>query len=60
MPSDSEMRDLNYLLRKAEEYRAKAKNTDDAKLKVAFEAVARQFESRATEITDKDPKPQGR
>jgi hypothetical protein len=54
-----DLRDANYCLRKAKEYRAKAKETDDANIKIALEAVAREFESRAREITAKEPKPRG-
>jgi hypothetical protein len=54
-----DMRDANYCLQKAKEYRAKAKETTDADLRVAFEAVAREFELRAREITARDSKPQG-
>jgi len=53
------MRDANYCLRKAEEYRAKAKETNDANMKIALEAVAREFELRAREITARDSKSQG-
>jgi hypothetical protein len=63
MPLNPDMRDVNFLLRKAEEYRAKAKATNDAALKVAFEAAAREFESRAKEnakeAAKKDSKPRG-
>jgi hypothetical protein len=55
----SDMRDANYCLRKAEEYRAKAKETNDANMKIALEAVAREFELRAKEIAAKDSKPSG-
>jgi hypothetical protein len=54
-----DMRDANYCLRKAREYRAKAKETTDADLRIAFEAVAREFELRAKNITANDSKPQG-
>jgi hypothetical protein len=54
-----DMRDANYCLQKAREYRAKAKETTDAGLRIAFEAVAREFEFRAKEITAKDSKPRG-
>ena len=58
-----DMRDANYCLQKAKEFRAKAKETTDADLKVAFEAVAREFELRAKEnvkkITARDSKPRG-
>jgi hypothetical protein len=53
-----DMRDANYCLRKAEEYRAKAKETNDSALKIAFEAAAREFELRAKENTARDSKPQ--
>ena len=56
MPLNPDMRDVNFLLRKAEEYRAKAKATNDAALKIAFEAAAREFESRAKENVKKDAK----
>ena len=47
------MRDANFCLRKAEEYRAKAKETNDAGLRTAFEAAAREFELRAKENVKK-------
>ena len=53
MPRDSETREVRNLRRKAEEYRAKAKNTSDAKLKAGLEAIAREFEARAKAIEDK-------
>ncbi len=56
MPLNPDMRDVNFLLRKAEEYRAKAKATNDAALKIAFEAAAREFESRAKENVKKNAK----
>jgi hypothetical protein len=59
MPLNAEMRDVNFLLRKAEEYRAKAKNTNDAALRVAFEAAAREFELRAKKNAATDSKPRG-
>ena len=58
MPLNPDMRDVNFLLRKAEEYRAKARDTNDAALKIAFEAAAREFESRAKENAEKNFKPQ--
>ena len=54
-----DMRDANYCLRKAEEYRAKAKETNDAHTKIALEAAAREFELRAKENTARDSKPRG-
>jgi len=63
MPLPPDMRDVNFLLRKAEEYRAKARDTNDAALKIAFEAAAREFESRAKEnakeAAKKNSKPRG-
>jgi hypothetical protein len=63
MPLNPDMRDADFCLRKAKEYRAKAKETNDAELKIAFEAVAREFELRAKEnikgIAAKDSKPRG-
>ena len=53
------MRDANYCLQKAKEYRAKAKETTDADLRIAFEAVAREFELRAKKIAAEDSKPRG-
>jgi hypothetical protein len=54
-----DMRDANYCLQKAKEYRAKAKETTDADLRIAFEAVAREFELRAKKIAAEDSKPRG-
>src|ERR1700674_3192702 len=54
-----DMRDANYCLQKAKEYRAKAKETTDADLRIAFEAVAREFELRAKKIAAEDFKPRG-
>ena len=54
-----DMRDANYCLQKAKEFRAKAKETTDADLRIAFEAVAREFELRARKIAAEDSKPHG-
>jgi hypothetical protein len=63
MPLNPDMRDVNFLLRKAKEYRAKARDTNDPNLKIAFEATAREFELRAKESAKKnaatDSKPRG-
>ena len=57
MPLNPDMRDANFCLRKAKEYRAKTKETNDTDLRIAFEAVAREFELRAKEIAARESKP---
>ena len=42
-------------MRKAEEFRGKAKGTEDPKLKSAFEAAAREYEMRAKTLKAKPP-----
>jgi hypothetical protein len=45
----ADIRDVNFCLQKAGEYRAKAKATDRQNLQCAFEAAAREYDSRAKE-----------
>jgi hypothetical protein len=45
-----EQKDLVYYLRKAEEYRAKAKAVSEPSLKAALEAVARECMAKAREL----------
>ena len=45
------MRDVSFCLRKAAEYRAKARKENHRNLKSAFEAAAREYDSRAKENT---------
>jgi hypothetical protein len=45
-----EQKDLTYYLRKAEEYRAKAKAVREPSLKAALEAVARECMAKAREL----------
>ena len=45
----TDIRDVNFCLRKAEEYRARAKVTGHRNLRSAFEAAAREYDSRAQE-----------
>lgn len=45
--------DADFCLRKADEFRGKAKGTDDSKLKSAFEAAAREYEMRAKALKTK-------
>jgi hypothetical protein len=49
MTLTTDIRDVDFCLRKAVEFRAKAEETDHRKLKSAFEAVARQYDLRAKE-----------
>ena len=46
------MNDPVYCLRRAEEFRAKAKATTDRPLKETFDAAAREFERRAKVLQD--------
>jgi hypothetical protein len=52
----TDMRDVNYCLRKAVEYRARAQDTAHRNLRFAFEAAAREYDSRAKENAARDPK----
>jgi hypothetical protein len=45
-----EMNDPEYCLKKVAEYRAKAQAAADRLLKSTFEAAAREYEHRATEL----------
>jgi hypothetical protein len=45
-----ELKDLVYLLSKAEDYRKKAKAVSDPGLKAALEAVAREYMLKAREL----------
>jgi hypothetical protein len=45
----TDIHDVSYCLRKAVEFRAKAKNTHQRNLKSAFEAAAREYDLRAKE-----------
>jgi hypothetical protein len=47
MTSDSELLDPAFCLRKADEYRAKARDTNHDRLKSAFEAAAGEYDMRA-------------
>jgi len=47
----TDMRDVGFCLRKAVEYRAKARKENHRNLKSAFEAAAREYDSRAKENT---------
>jgi hypothetical protein len=51
--TDKEILDADFCLRKADEFRGKAKGTDDSKLKSAFEAAAREYEMRAKALKTK-------
>ncbi len=50
---DRQMLDADFCLRKAEEYRGKAKGVDEPKMKSAYEAAAREYEARARALRDK-------
>lgn len=54
--TDKEILDADFCSRKAEEFRGKAKGSDDMKLKSAFEAAAREYERRARTIKAKSRK----
>jgi hypothetical protein len=45
-----EQKDLAYYLRKAEDYRVKAKAVSEPNLKAALEAVARAYMAKAREL----------
>ena len=47
---DEELNDPDSCLRKAQDYRAKAKATDDLTMKENLEAIARELELRANEL----------
>jgi hypothetical protein len=47
----ADIRDVSFCLRKTVEYRAKAKKANHRNLKSAFEAAAREYDSRAKENT---------
>jgi hypothetical protein len=47
----TDIRDVSFCLRKAVEYRAKAKKTSQLNLKSAFEAATREYDSRAQKNT---------
>jgi len=47
---DDELDDPDFCLRKAQEYWAKAKATDDLTLKENLQAIARELELRANEL----------
>jgi hypothetical protein len=49
MATATDIRDIGFCLWKAVEFRAKAEDTDHRKLKAAFEAVAREYDSRVKE-----------
>jgi len=48
--------DAEYYLRRAEEYRDKARATDDARLRSALESVAREFMRKARELDASVPR----
>jgi hypothetical protein len=56
MSAATDIRDVNFCLRKAVEYRARAKVTDHRNLRSAFEAAARQYDSLAKENAARSPK----
>jgi hypothetical protein len=47
MDQDEQMLDRNYCLRKEAEFRANARVATDPKIKLAYEAAAREFAYRA-------------
>jgi hypothetical protein len=49
-PFDDEGHDADYYERKAEEYRAKARQAADLKVRQALEAAAREFMRKAREL----------
>jgi hypothetical protein len=49
----TDIRDVSFCLRKAAEYRAKAKKANQHNLKSAFEAAAREYDLRAKENTER-------
>ncbi len=53
MSAATDIRDVNYCLRKADEYREKAKGTVHRNLRSAFEAAAREYDSRAKENAER-------
>jgi hypothetical protein len=53
MAIESDIRDVGFCVSKAVEYRAKAKATDRQNLKCAFEAAAREYDSRAKENAER-------
>jgi hypothetical protein len=58
MAGDRKPPDTDFYRRKAAEYRAKAKETGDARLSAALEAVAREYEQRAVAAGGESDKPQ--
>ena len=55
-PFDDEGHDADYYVRKAEEYRAKARQAADPKVTQALEAAAREFMRKARELQPDLPK----
>jgi hypothetical protein len=53
MDQDEQMRDRNYCLQKKAEYRAKARIATDPKIRLAYEAAAREFVYRAALLPEK-------
>jgi hypothetical protein len=51
---DREMLDADFCMRKAEEYRVKATNVEEPKLKSAYEAVAHEYEARVKALKGKN------
>lgn len=54
---DEKMLDINYCMQKEAEYYAKARSTNDPKLKDAYEATAREFAFRVKSLRLKDENP---
>ena len=53
----TDIRDENFCLRKAQEYRVRAEGTHHRNLRSAFQAAAREYDSRAKENAARDAKP---
>jgi hypothetical protein len=53
----TDIRDENFCLRKAQEYRARAEGTSHRNLRSAFQAAAREYDSRAKENAMRNAKP---
>jgi hypothetical protein len=54
MTSATSLRDVEFCLRKAEEYRAKANETKHRKLKTTFEEAARVYDACAKANAEKE------
>ena len=57
MSAATDIRDEKFCLRKAKEYRARAEATHHRNLRSAFEAAAREYDSRAKENAVRNSKP---